>query len=308
MEKNELTQKIRQIGLEIGFDKVGFAKVSELKEKPYFALWLEKNFNGKMEWMEKNFEKRVNPKILFPESLSVISVAVNYYTKKEREESSLKISRYAWGNDYHEVLKKKLKKFYLELKRLIPETEGRFFVDTAPISDKIWALNSGIGWIGKHSNVITKEFGSWVFLGELLVNLEFDYDEPIKNFCGSCTKCIDFCPTEAIVEPFVVDANKCISYLTIELKAENPIPEKFKDKIGNWIFGCDVCQDVCPWNIKFSKETKELEFREKEFLVNPKPEKILFLTKDEFEKIFETNAVKRTKFEGLLRNTRFLTE
>ncbi len=293
--------------MSLGFDKIGFAKAQELPEKNYLALWLEKGFHGQMTWMEQNFEKRTNPQELVPESSTVISVALNYYREAERKDDSVKISRYAWGDDYHKVLKKKLKSFYLQVQELIPELEGRYFVDTAPISDKMWAVKSGIGWLGKHSNVITRDFGSWVFLGELVVNYEFDYDQEIGDFCGTCESCLTACPTDAIVEPYVVDSNKCIPYLTIELKSENPIPTEFEGKMEDWVFGCDICQDVCPWNIKFAQESKVEEFKERDFLVNPKAEEILSLTEEEFLEIFRNNPVKRTKFEGLKRNTEFVT-
>lgn len=307
MNRKLLTQEVRKIGMSLGFDKIGFAKAEELPEKNYLALWLEKGFHGKMTWMEQNFEKRANPQELVPGSSTVISVALNYYREAEREKDSLKISRYAWGDDYHKVLKKKLKSFYLQVQELIPEFEGRYFVDTAPISDKMWAVKSGIGWLGKHSNVITRDFGSWVFLGELVVNYEFDYDEPIGNFCGTCERCLTACPTGAIVEPYIVDSNKCIPYLTIELKSENPIPTEFEGKMEGWIFGCDICQDVCPWNIKFAQVSKVEEFKERDFLVSLKAEEILNLKEEEFLEIFRNNAVKRTKFEGLKRNTEFVT-
>lgn len=307
MNRKLLTQQVRKIGMSLGFDKIGFAKSEELPEKDYLALWLKKGFHGQMTWMEQNFEKRINPQELVPESSTVISVALNYYREAERKDGSVKISRYAWGDDYHKVLKKKLKSFYLQVQELIPELEGRYFVDTAPISDKLWAVKSGIGWLGKHSNLITRDFGSWVFLGELVVNYEFDYDEEIGDFCGTCERCLTACPTDAIVEPYVVDSNKCIPYLTIELKSENPIPTEFEGKMEDWIFGCDICQDVCPWNIKFAQESKVEEFKERDFLVNPKAEEILTLTEDEFLEIFRNNPVKRTKFDGLKRNTEFVT-
>ncbi|KAA3602795.1 MAG: tRNA epoxyqueuosine(34) reductase QueG [Calditrichaeota bacterium] len=307
MNRKLLTQEVRKIGMSLGFDKIGFAKAEELPEKNYLALWLEKGFHGQMTWMEQNFEKRTNPQKLVPRSSTVISVALNYYREAEREDGSVKISRYAWGDDYHKVLKKKLKSFYLQVQELIPELEGRYFVDTAPISDKMWAVKSGIGWLGKHSNVITRDFGSWVFLGELVVNHEFDYDEEIGDFCGTCERCLTACPTDAIVEPYVVDSNKCIPYLTIELKSENPIPAEFEGKMEGWVFGCDICQDVCPWNIKFAQESKVEEFKERDFLVNPKSEEILNLREEEFLEIFRNNPVKRAKFEGLKRNTEFVT-
>ena len=290
-----------------GFDLIGFSLADELTEETRkFEKWLEENFHAGMEYMEKNFEKRKNVKSLLPSAKSVISLGLNYYTpvNYSDERNKGKISRYAWGKDYHLIIWKKLDKLVNEIKKTDNNFEAKSYVDTGPVMDKSWAVKSGIGWLGKHTNVINKEFGSWFFIANLVTNFEFDYSLPIEDFCGSCRACIDACPTNAIIDEYVLDSNKCISYLTIENKKD--IPEKFEGKFENWIFGCDICQDVCPWNTKFSKNTDIAEF----FPVNDNQEidldKVISFSKDEFNKRFKESPVKRAKLAGLKRNAAFI--
>lgn len=253
--------------------------------------------------MENHFDKRLNPVLLVDDSKSVISLLLNYYPEQTQVSDSYKISKYAYGQDYHFVIKEKLKEFLFSIQENIGEVSGRAFVDSAPVLDKAWAAKSGLGWIGKNSNLLSKQVGSFFFIAELIVDLELEYDTAVTDHCGSCTKCIDACPTEAIVAPYVVDGSKCISYFTIELK-EN-IPQEMKGKFDDWVFGCDVCQDVCPWN-RFSKPHSEPLF-------NPNPELLSMtkkdweeITEDTFRAVFKNSAVKRTKYDGLKRNINFL--
>ncbi len=290
-----------------GFDLIGFAPAEELKnEIEKLEEWLEKNFQADMKYMERNLEKRKNVKKLLPSARSIISLGINYYTpeKYSNDKNKGKISRYAWGKDYHLIIWEKLERLVEVLQEIDPSFEAKTYVDTGPVMDKAWAVKSGIGWLGKHNNVINKEFGSWFFIANIITNFEFNYSIPIEDFCGSCTACIDACPTNAIVDEYVLDANKCISYLTIENK--NEIPDNFKGKFDNWIFGCDICQDVCPWNNKFSQVTENTEFypinENKELLIAD----IISLTKEEFNRRFKENPVKRTKLSGLKRNAAFL--
>lgn len=256
-----------------------------------------------MSYMENHFDKRLNPTLLVDDSKSVISLLLNYYPEQTQVSDTYKISKYAYGQDYHFVIKEKLKEFLFSIQENIGEVSGRAFVDSAPVLDKAWAAKSGLGWIGKNSNLLSKQVGSFFFIAELIVDLELEYDTAVTDHCGSCTKCIDACPTEAIVAPYVVDGSKCISYFTIELK-EN-IPQEMKGKFDDWAFGCDVCQDVCPWN-RFSKPHSEPLF-------NPNPELLSMtkkdweeITEDTFRAVFKNSAVKRTKYDGLKRNINFL--
>jgi epoxyqueuosine reductase len=294
-------------GKDLGFDLIGFAPAEELvKETEKLKEWLDKDFNAEMKYMENNFEKRRNIKNILPSAESVISLGMNYYTpgKYSNDKSKGKISRYAWGKDYHLLIRKKLDRLIAELKEVDKDFEAKAYVDTGPVMDKAWAVRSGIGWLGKHTNVINKEYGSWFFIANLITNFKFSYSIPIADFCGSCTACIEACPTGAIADEYVLDAGKCISYLTIENK--NEIPEKFKGKFENWIFGCDICQDVCPWNKKFAQAASEKEF----YPVNENEEvslrEILYLTQEEFSKKFSGSPVKRAKLSGLKRNGSFL--
>ena len=304
--KTKHTQLIKTEAKRLGFLSCGISKAQFLEEEaPRLEKWLNNNMHGKMQYMENHFDKRLDPTKLVEGSKSVISLLLNYYPRDEQTGSSFKISKYAFGADYHFVIKEKLKQLLEFIQQEIGEVQGRAFVDSAPVLDKSWAAKSGLGWMGKHSNLMTQQVGSFYFIAELIVDLELDYDTPTTDHCGTCTACIDACPTQAIVEPYVVDGSKCISYFTIELK-EN-IPSEFKGKLHDWIFGCDVCQDVCPWN-RFSKPHNEPLF-------NPHPEVLSMtkkdweeITEETFNKVFKNSPVKRTKFSGLLRNILFLKE
>lgn len=256
-----------------------------------------------MDYMADHFNKRLDPRLLVDGAKSVISLLFNYYPEQEQRTDAPKISKYAYGDDYHTVIKTKLKEFVNTLEEKIGKINGRIFTDSAPVLDKAWAKKSGLGWIGKNSNLINKEQGSFFFIAELIIDLELEYDGPIGDYCGTCTKCIDACPTDAIVAPYIVDGSKCISYLTIELK-EN-IPSEFKGKMDNWAFGCDVCQDVCPWN-RFSKPHGEPLFTNTNGLLNYSTNEWNEMTEEVFNSLFKNSAVKRTKFKGLKRNLEFI--
>ena len=265
--------------------------------------WLNKNMHGEMGYMENHFDKRLDPTKLVEGSKSVISLLLNYFPEESQKENTFKISKYAYGQDYHHVIKSKLKELQNFISEEIGEVSGRAFVDSAPVLDKAWAAKSGLGWIGKHSNLLTQQLGSFYFIAELIVDLELEYDHRVTDHCGTCTACIDACPTQAIVEPYVVDGSKCISYLTIELK--NEIPTDFKGKMDDWMFGCDVCQDVCPWN-RFSKSHREPLFDPNPQLLSMTKKDWEEITEDVFKKVFQKSPVKRTKFSGLKRNIEFL--
>ena len=290
----------------LGFLSCGISKAQFLDEEaPRLEKWLNNNMHGQMQYMENHFDKRLDPTKLVDGSKSVISLLLNYFPEETQNQNSFKISKYAYGTDYHFVIKDKLKSLLHFIQEEIGEVHGRAFVDSAPVLDKAWAAKSGLGWLGKHSNLITQQVGSFYFIAELIIDLDLEYDSITTNHCGSCTKCIDACPTQAITEPYVVDGSKCISYFTIELK-EN-IPLEFKGRFDDWMFGCDVCQDVCPWN-RFSKAHNEPLF-------NPHPELLSMakkdweeITEDTFKKVFQKSAVKRTKFSGLKRNINFLND
>jgi len=272
-------------------------------EAPRFEDWLKKNRQGEMSYMENHFDKRLDPRLLVDGAKSVISLLLNYYPEKLQIQDTYKISKYAYGTDYHFVIKDKLKDLLKFIQTEIGEVNGRAFVDSAPVLDKAWAAKSGLGWIGKHSNLLSKKAGSFYFIAELIVDLPLVYDTPVTDHCGSCTACIDVCPTQAIIEPYVVDGSKCISYFTIELK--NEIPPNVKGKFDDWIFGCDVCQDVCPWN-RFSKPHHEPLFNPNLDLLEKSKKDWEDITQEVFQKIFKKSAVKRTKFEGLKRNIGFV--
>jgi epoxyqueuosine reductase len=301
------TQLIKTEAKRLGFLSCGISKAEFLEaEAPRLEKWLKSNMHGQMQYMEKHFDKRLDPTKLVEDSKSVISLLLNYYTPEfQKDNTAPKISKYAYGTDYHFVIKDKLKQLLFFIQEEIGEVHGRAFVDSAPVLDKVWAAKSGLGWIGKHSNLLTQEVGSFYFIAELILDLELEYDTPVTDHCGSCTACIDACPTDAIVEPYVVDGSKCISYFTIELK--EALPYNYKGKFENWMFGCDICQDVCPWN-RFSKSHNEPLF-------NPHPN-LLSMTKNDweeitlevFQEIFKKSAVKRTKYSGLTRNIEFLKE
>ncbi len=303
--KTKYAQLIKTEAKRLGFLSCGISKAAFLEEEaPRLEQWLNNNMHGEMRYMENHFDKRLDPTKLVEGSKSVISLLLNYYpSETQKDETAPKISKYAYGTDYHFVIKDKLKQLMHIMQEKIGEINGRAFVDSAPVLDKAWAAKSGLGWIGKHSNLLTQQVGSFYFIAELIVDLELEYDTPVTDHCGSCTACIDACPTQAIAEPYKVDGSKCISYFTIELK--NNIPSEFKNHFDDWMFGCDVCQDVCPWN-RFSKPHKEPLF-------NPHPELLSMskkdweeITQDTFNKVFQKSAVKRTKFSGLTRNIRFL--
>lgn len=294
----------------MGFDLVGIAAPERLdSEGRKFGEWLERGNHGEMKWMECEPEKRTDPQILFPKVESIISLAVNYYTPTEHEtdETKGKISRYAWGDDYHDVLKEKLWKLLDWIKAEVPDSDGKVCVDTAPIMDKAWAVRAGLGWLGKHTNVITQEFGSWVFLAEILVDVELEFEkEVVDDHCGTCTMCIDACPTDAITEPYLVDSNLCISYATIELRSD-ALPNHIAENLEGWLYGCDICQDVCPWN-KFEKPTGESRFEPRPLNISPSIDDVLSLTHKEYVERFRKSAVKRTKLSGLQRNAAALKE
>lgn len=302
--KAKYSAQIKTEAKRLGFLSCGISRAGFLEdEAPRLEKWLNKNMNGQMQYMENHFDKRLDPTKLVEDSKSVISLLLNYYPSEVQTANSYKLSKYAYGNDYHHVIKHKLKSLLNFIEEEIGDVSGRAFVDSAPVLDKAWAAKSGLGWIGKHSNLLTQQVGSFYFIAELIIDLDLEYDLPTTDHCGTCTACIDACPTEAITEPYVVDGSKCISYFTIELK-EN-LPTEFKGKMDDWMFGCDICQDVCPWN-RFSKSHNEPLF-------NPHPE-LLSLTKkdweeiteDTFKKVFQKSAVKRTKYSGLKRNIDFL--
>lgn len=287
----------------MGFDFCGISKAEFLEEEaPRLEKWLKENKHGQMKYMENYFDKRLDPRLMVDGAKSVISLMYNYYPSEKQNTSGPKISKYAYGKDYHEVIRDKLNEFLNTLKETVGDVNGRVFVDSAPVLEKSWAAKSGLGWIGKNANLITRESGSFYFLAEMIIDLELEYDGPIKDYCGTCTKCIDACPTEAIVAPYIVDGSKCISYLTIELK-EN-IPLEFKGKMDNWAFGCDVCQDVCPWN-SFSKTHNETLFTNLT-LLNMSEKEWHEMTEETFKVVFKGSAVKRTKYAGLKRNLKFL--
>lgn len=295
---------IKEEAKRLGFISCGISKAGFLEqEAPRLENWLKNNRNGQMAYMENHFDKRLDPTLLVDDGKSVVSLLLNYYPDFKQNDESFKISKYAYGQDYHFVIKDKLKEFLHSIQENIGEVSGRAFVDSAPVLDKAWAAKSGLGWIGKNSNLITQKVGSFYFIAELIIDLELEYDYAVTDHCGSCTACIDACPTQAIVAPYIVDGSKCISYYTIELK-EN-LPEEMKGKFDEWMFGCDTCQDVCPWN-RFSKPHSEPLF-------NPNPELLSFakkdwieITEETFKLVFKNSPIKRTKFDGLKRNIKFL--
>ncbi len=303
-----LSEEIKQKALETGFHKVGIVRAEPLvKEANHLREWLAENYHGEMLWMEREPEKRVDPNLLFAEAKSIIVVAHNYFTPHQHEENPAKgkVSRYAWGDDYHDVLKEKLREIAAFIKSIDATVEAKICVDTAPIMDKAWAVRAGLGWIGKHSNLITKDYGSWVFLGEILLNLELEYDaEVIEDHCGTCTACLEACPTQAIVEPYTVDSRKCLSYTTIELRAPD-FPETIVKDLSGWLYGCDICQDVCPWN-RFEKPTDEQRFAPREGNITADLDEILSLSPEKYAEKFRRSAMKRTKLGGLQRNARAL--
>jgi len=301
---SKYTSFIKKTAAELGFDHCGISKAEFLEEEaPRLEAWLKKGMQGEMKYMENHFDKRLDPRLLVDGAKSVVSLLLNYYPEQEASNENIKVSKYAYGTDYHFVIKDKCKTFIELVKKEIGDVNGRCFVDSAPVMDKAWAQKSGLGWIGKNSNLINKESGSFYFIAELILDIELEYDGPIKDYCGTCTKCIDACPTQAIVEPYVVDGSKCISYFTIELK--DNIPTDYQGKFDNWIFGCDVCQDVCPWN-RFSSPHKEPLFNNTGGFLDWSEGQWQEITEEVFTKTFKNSAVKRTGFKGLKRNIEFI--
>lgn len=307
MDKKELSIFLKNEAISIGFEGIAFAKAEEMTEEARrLEAWLNKGYQGEMSYMENHFDKRIDPRKLVEGAKTVISLMFNYFPEQQQSDpKSPKLAKYAYGEDYHFVLKDKLKTLLQRLKDKIGDINGRCFVDSAPVLERDWAKRSGLGWIGKNTLLITPRKGSFFFLAELIVDVEFEYDAPIKDYCGSCRRCINACPTDAISENgYLMDASKCISYLTIELR--NEIPKEFTDKMENWFFGCDICQDVCPWN-RFSKAHKEPAFNPKEGLLEMKKSDWMEITEDVFINLFKNSALKRTKYERIVRNLNFLS-
>lgn len=304
MNLQERTEKVRREALRLGFDACGFARARRLEqEERRLEEWLSQDRHGTMQWMENHFDKRVDPTRLVPGSRSVVSVLGSYYHPDHKEqmqqEGVARISKYAQGRDYHKVFKKKLKQLFRFTEELLGGLEGRFFVDSAPVLDKTWAQRAGLGWIGKNSNLLNPELGSFFFIGEMIVDAEFAYSSLQTDHCGSCTRCIDACPTDAIYEPYRVDASKCISYFTIELREQ--IPEEYQARVGEWMYGCDICQDVCPWNRK-AKFGQLEDLFPREWVVDKDIDYWKELAPEQYDALFEGSAIRRAKFEKFKKN------
>ncbi len=304
--QDKYTKLIKDKSNELGFFFCGISKADFLSEEaPRLENWLADKRNGKMDYMSNHFDMRLDPRLLVDNAKSVVSLLINYYPSETQSDfESPKISKYAYGEDYHFVIKDKLKDLFRFIHDEIGEVGGRVFIDSAPVMDKVWAKKSGLGWIGKNSNLIHPKHGSFFFIAELILDIELVPDGPMKDYCGSCTRCIDACPTDAIIEPYVVDGSKCISYLTIELK-DQILPSEFNGKMDNWMFGCDICQDVCPWN-RFSKPHTEPKFNPHDQLLKMSKADWEDISEELFRELFKNSAVKRTKFDGLKRNIDFL--
>ena len=304
-QRAQYSQLIKKEAKSLGFLSCGIAKAGFLAdEAPKLEQWLQERRHGKMHYMENHFDKRLDPTLLVPGAKSVVSLLLNYHAEEKQEDPNApKIASYAFGQDYHHVIKGKLKILLSRLKESIGEIEGRVFVDSAPVMDKAWAAKAGLGWIGKNTNLISKQVGSFFFIAEMIIDIELAYDLPVADHCGSCTACIDACPTEALIAPYQIDGSKCISYATIELK--EAIPSSFKDKMDGWMFGCDVCQTVCPWN-RFATPHQEAAFQPKGELLELTAKDWQELTEETFQRVFQKSAVKRAKYTGLQRNIRFL--
>ena len=305
MNKTQITTDLKVQALKLGFLNCGVSKADFLEEEaPRLERWLKNNHHGKMGYMERNFDKRLDPRKLVPGAKSVISLTYSYHSKKEQSDPKVpKVAMYAYGKDYHQILKKKLRLLMEHLKKTVGDINGRVFVDSAPIMERQWAAKSGLGWIGKNTLLLNRKAGSYFFIAELIIDLDLEYDGPTTDHCGTCTACIDACPTQAIYDPYKMDASKCISYLTIELRDE--IPQEFKSSMENWVFGCDICQQVCPWN-KFAQEHNEPEFEPDGQWFHFNESQWEEMTLDVFNKVFKNSAVKRTKFKGLKRNLEFI--
>ncbi|MFZ1729913.1 MAG: tRNA epoxyqueuosine(34) reductase QueG [Bacteroidota bacterium] len=302
-----MTDRIREKALALGFSHVGFAAAKALDaEAVHLNEWLDGGRHAGMQWLARDPQRRCDPSLVLEECSTVISVAMNYYTKQQHstDPEAARISRYAWGDDYHDILSSRLAELEKFMVAEEPEARTRRYVDTGPVMDKAWAVRAGIGWQGKHSNVITRDRGSWVFLGEILTTLELVNDVPMEDFCGTCTSCIEACPTNAIIQPYVVDSARCISYLTIEHRGEFP-EEAPKEDFQNWIYGCDICQDVCPWN-SFAQQTTEAGYEPRQWNIAPAIAEFAEITDDEFRRRFRRSPIKRTKVDGLRRNARTL--
>ena len=297
---------IKQYAKQLGFDMCGIAKAIQLDDDARrLERWLQKGFQGTMQYMENHFDLRINPSLLVPGAKSVITLLLNYYPLEKQNPSSPKIAKYAYGKDYHEVIRSKLNELIALIKKEIGDINGRGFVDSAPVLERSWAQRSGLGWVGKNGNLLTKQSGSFFFIATLITDLELEYDDAfVKDYCGTCTRCIDACPTDAILENKVVDGSKCISYFTIELK-EILIPETMKGRFDNWMFGCDICQDVCPWN-RFSTPTNETEFSPMPEILNLSNAEWEDISEESFSAIFKHSPLKRAKWKGIQRNLKFL--
>jgi epoxyqueuosine reductase len=296
-----LTEEIKNLARVVGFELVGVTTAEPLEDADRLREWIDSGYHAGMQWMERQVEKRENPRNVVPDAQSIIVVAQNYYTAHQHSERPQygKISRYAWGDDYHKIIEIRLKQLYEEIRKIAPEAEGRYYVDTGPVSEKSLAVRAGIGWQGKHGNIITREFGSWIFLGVLLLNLPLDADQPARDLCGDCTACIEACPTQAIPMPYVVDSNRCISYLTIEHRGE--LTPDFSQAQQGWVFGCDICQDVCPWN-RFQQSTEDTRFAPRVHNLQPKLADLINMSNDDFRNNYRHSPVKRAKWTGLVRN------
>ncbi len=305
---NSHTNFIKRTAIQCGFDYCGIAKAEQLTEDAHrLENWLHKGFNGTMQYMENYFDQRINPSLLVPGAKSVITLLKNYYPSHQQKVGTAKISKYAFGKDYHEVIKEKLKEFLFELQQNIGEINGRGFIDSAPVLERAWAVKSGLGWIGKNGNLITKQNGSFFFIATLIVDFDLKYDDAfVKDYCGSCTKCIDSCPTDAITNNKIIDGSKCISYFTIELK-DALIPDAMKGKFNDWIFGCDICQDVCPWN-RFSKPHNEINFTPIPEILNLSTKEWNEMSEETFKQIFKHSPLRRSKYSGIQRNLKFIQQ
>ena len=305
--EQHVTEAIRKHALdELGFDMISFTPAKRLDdESSQLEEWLGRGFHGSMAWLERDVERRVDPRTILPSANSVIVFGKNYYTPHEhsRDPGHAKISRYAWGRDYHRILPKKLRKLHRYILTIEPEAENRWYVDTGPPMEKSWAVRAGLGWQGKHTNVITRSHGSWIFLGVMFTSLVLEYQQPLPDYCGTCTRCIDACPTDAIIAPYQLDSTKCISFVTIEEQPKEALDREFANKFDQWVFGCDICQDVCPWN-KFQQHTDETDFEPRPGRLDLTFDDLLSMSDGEFEDRFRGSPIMRAKAEGMRRNAR----
>lgn len=303
MTRQEITEIIKRKAIEIGFTKVGITTAAPFDEAAdRFSAWVAGGAHGLMKWMERDHEKRRDVRNIFPDAKSILSLALNYYHPNLEASREGKISRYAWGTDYHEIIPPMLRRLLEEIKRIVPGAEGRYYSDTGPLLEKAIAERAGVGWRGKHTNLITREQGSWVFLAEIILNLDLEAEQPSEDMCGTCTRCIEACPTDALT-PYEIDATRCIAYLTIELKPEHEIPVELASKLEGWIYGCDICQEVCPWN-RFAEPSAIAEFAPREEIVSLTREQIETMAQEEYSKRFQKSPMKRAKLAGLKRNIR----